>query len=42
MVKKISKIQNFMMRNPIIQLFKYIYLNIKILIIVAAGHGGTR
>jgi len=42
MPQKISKFQRFMMRNPFIQFFKFIYLNAKILSIVAAGHGGTR
>ena len=31
-----------MMRNPITQFFTFIYLNIKILRVVAQGHGGTR
>ncbi|AEM70634.1 hypothetical protein Murru_1594 [Allomuricauda ruestringensis DSM 13258] len=30
------------MMNPIIQFFKFIYLSIKVLVIVAGGHGGTR
>ncbi len=42
MAKKITNFQRFMMRNPIVQFFVFIYLNIKILIVVAAGHGGTR
>jgi hypothetical protein len=42
MVNKISKSDHAKMQNPIIQLFKYIYLSIKILIVVAGGHGGTR
>jgi len=42
MAKKFTRYQQFIMRNPIIQFFKFIYLNIKILIVVAAGHGGTR
>lgn len=28
--------------NPIIQFFKFIWLSLKILVIVAGGHGGTR
>jgi hypothetical protein len=28
--------------NPIIQFFKFIYLSIKVLVVVAGGHGGTR
>jgi len=42
MAKKISRFQKFEMRNPIIQFFKFFYLNIKILSVVAMGHGGTR
>ena len=42
MVKKITRFQRFMMRNPIVQFVKFIYLNIKILNVVAMGHGGTR
>ncbi|MCT4581754.1 MAG: hypothetical protein N4A35_10080 [Flavobacteriales bacterium] len=42
MARKITSFQRFMMHNPLIQLFKFFYLNIKILIVVAAGHGGTR
>lgn len=42
MKKKITKAQKAYMQNPIIQFFKFIYLNIRILIIVAGGHGGTR
>jgi hypothetical protein len=38
----ISKSEHARMQNPIIQFFKYIYLSIKILFVVAAGHGGTR
>ncbi|CAZ97568.1 Conserved hypothetical membrane protein [Zobellia galactanivorans] len=30
------------MRNPIIQFFKFIWLSLKILVVVAGGHGGTR
>lgn len=42
MSERISKYQRFKMHNPIIQFFKFIYLNMKILLIVAGGHGGTR
>ncbi|SHL14065.1 hypothetical protein SAMN05216293_2757 [Flagellimonas taeanensis] len=31
-----------MMMNPIVQFFKFIFLSLKVLIIVAGGHGGTR
>jgi len=43
MPKKISKFRKiFIMRNPIIQIFRFIWLNYKILNVVAMGHGGTR
>lgn len=42
MIQRISKSQRFKMQNPFIQFFKYLYLSIKILKIVAGGHGGTR
>ena len=42
MTKKISKTNRWFMFNPIFQLFKYIYLSLKILVIVAGGHGGTK
>ncbi|MEZ4975663.1 MAG: hypothetical protein R2802_03820 [Flavobacteriaceae bacterium] len=41
-MKRISKYQRFKMMNPCIQFFKFIYLSIKVLLIVAGGHGGTR
>lgn len=39
---KITRFQRFVMMNPIIQFFKFIYLSLKVLVIVAGGHGGTR
>jgi hypothetical protein len=42
MAQTISKSQHAKMRNPIIQFFKFIYLSLKIMRIVAGGHGGTR
>ncbi len=42
MKTKITKAQRFRMQNPIIQFFRFIYLNLKIMKIVAGGHGGTR
>ncbi len=42
MTKRISKTKRFFMMNPIIQFFKFIFLSIKVLLIVAGGHGGTR
>ncbi|MEY8781250.1 MULTISPECIES: hypothetical protein [Flavobacteriaceae] len=42
MTRRISKYKRFTMMNPIIQFFKFIYLSIKVLVVVAGGHGGTR
>jgi len=42
MKQRISKSQRFKMQNPFIQFFKYLYLSLKILKIVAGGHGSTR
>ncbi len=42
MTQKISISEHSKMQNPIIQFFKYIFLSLKILRIVAGGHGGTR
>ncbi len=42
MAEKITKTQRFMMKNWIVQFFRFLYLNIKILFVVAKGHGGTR
>ena len=42
MTQRISNAQRSKMQNPLIQLFKVFYLNIRILKIVAGGHGGTR
>jgi len=42
MINRISKSEHSKMQNPFIQLFKYIYLSLKILKIVAGGHGSTR
>ncbi|HTO38429.1 MAG TPA: hypothetical protein VL021_08400 [Brumimicrobium sp.] len=42
MENKITRGQRFVMRNPIIQFFKFIFLSLKIMFIVAGGHGGTR
>lgn len=39
---RISKWQKFIMQNPIIQFFKFVYISLKVMIIVAGGHGGTR
>ena len=42
MSQKISKSDKKKMQNPIIQFFKYFALSLKIMGIVAGGHGGTR
>ncbi|HPE82758.1 MAG: hypothetical protein KDC94_00065 [Aequorivita sp.] len=42
MTKRISKFKRFVMMNPIIQFFKFIFLSLKVLLIVAGGHGSTR
>ena len=42
MAPQITKFQRFVMMNPIIQFFKLIYLSLKVLVVVAGGHGGTR
>lgn len=42
MAKKITRFQKFIMHNPFIQFFVYLFLNIKIISVVAFGHGGTR
>ena len=39
---EISKFQRFMMMNPIVQFFRFIFLSLKIMVVVAGGHGGTR
>lgn len=42
MTKRISNTKRFFMMNPIIQAFKFVYLSLKVMLIVAGGHGGTR
>jgi hypothetical protein len=42
MAKKFSSTQKFLMRNPIFQFIRFVVLSLKILIVVAGGHGGTR
>ncbi|WP_262891095.1 hypothetical protein [Flavobacterium muglaense] len=42
MTQRISKSQHSKMQNIFIQFFKFFYLNIRILKIVAGGHGSTR
>lgn len=42
MSERISKWEKFKMQNPILQFVKFLFLNIKIMIIVGKGHGGTR
>ncbi|HRN46984.1 MAG TPA: hypothetical protein PK110_09890 [Niabella sp.] len=42
MSERISKFEKFKMQNPVIQFFKFFFLNFRILNVVAKGHGGTR
>jgi hypothetical protein len=42
MTQIISKAEKAKMQNPFVQFFKFVWLNIKIIRIVAYGHGGTR
>ncbi|MGB7843683.1 MAG: hypothetical protein WBL21_12885 [Salinimicrobium sp.] len=42
MKQKISKRQRFIMKNPIIQFFKFFWLSLKVMLIVAGGHGSAR
>jgi hypothetical protein len=42
MTTRISKRQKFIMQNPVIQFFKFIFISLKVMVIVAGGHGGTR
>ena len=42
MTQRISKRKRFIMMNPVIQFFKYFWLSLKVMIIVAGGHGSTR
>jgi len=39
---RISKWQKFVNRNLVIQFVKFIYISLKVMLIVAGGHGGTR
>ena len=41
-MKRISPRMKFRMMNPVLQFFKFIILSIKIMVIVAGGHGGTK
>ena len=42
MSERRTKYEKFKMQNPFLQFFKFIFLNIKIINVVAKGHGGTR
>lgn len=42
MIPQISKWQRFWMRNPVVQAIRFLILSIKVMLIVAGGHGGTR
>ncbi len=39
---KITRFHKFLMMNPFIQAFKFVYLSLKIMLVVALGHGSTR
>lgn len=39
---KITRFKKFLMMNPFIQAFKFVYLSLKIMFVVASGHGSTR
>ncbi len=41
-MERISKKQKRKMQNPILQFFRLIHLSLKIMMVVAGGHGGTR
>lgn len=41
-MERISKGKKRRMQNPILQFFRFIYLSLKIMKVVAGGHGGTR
>ena len=41
-MKRITPLQRIKMMNPFLQFFKLIILSVKIMTIVAGGHGGTR
>lgn len=41
-MQRISPRMRFRMMNPVLQFFKFIILSVKIMVIVAGGHGGTR
>lgn len=41
-MERISKSEKRRMQNPILQFFRFIYLSLKIMKVVAGGHGGTR
>lgn len=42
MTHRISKNKRFWMMNPAWQFLKFLYLSLKVMIIVAGGHGSTR
>jgi len=41
-MERISKREKRKMQNLIFQFFRFIYLSVKIMKVVAGGHGGTR
>lgn len=42
MTPQITKSMKSKMQNPFLQFFRFLILNVKILRVVALGHGGTR
>ena len=42
MTHKITDSEKSKMQNPFLQFFKYLSLSLKILMVVAGGHGSTR
>jgi len=42
MAQKITSFQRFLLKNWIFQFIRFLVLNVKILFVVAKGHGGTR
>ncbi|MEX0996942.1 MAG: hypothetical protein WDZ45_07830 [Flavobacteriaceae bacterium] len=42
MTQRISKSKRFWMQNPVWQFIKFIWLGLKVMLIVAGGHGSTR
>jgi hypothetical protein len=41
-MKRISKYQKHIQSNLIVQFFKFITISLRVMFVVAGGHGGTR